>query len=91
MIHSLVAAAVAASFRMLSRIPSLRSAQWLEGRGAGVLDGSTLREASATVRALDLVDIDAHVDAGEDGTPGDSVNEVFCRMRNTVAKSASLE
>ena len=38
------------------------------------------------VLALDALDIDNRPDANEDGTPSDSVNDVFSRMRNTVAK-----
>lgn len=63
--------------------------RWLEARGFGALDGTDLAAARARVRALDERDIDNSPDPSEDGTPADSVNEIFSRMRNTVAKIES--
>ena len=102
--------------------------RWLEARGLGVLDGTSLRMTAEKVsslhalpttcshpssssspcakaplpappplpsnlpnipsphkvRALDALDIDNRPEPGEDGTPSDSVNEIFSRLRNTV-------
>ena len=38
------------------------------------------------MRALDELDIDNRPEESDDGTPSDSVNDVFSRLRNTVAK-----
>ena len=61
--------------------------RWLEARGLGALDGTKLREASAAVAALDALDISNEPPPGEDGTPNDSVNAVFSRLRNTGRRS----
>lgn len=45
-----------------------------------------LREAMAEIRKLDALDIDNRPGETDDGTPNDSVNDVFSRMRNTIAK-----
>lgn len=60
--------------------------RWLEGRGLGALEGTSLREALAKTRQMDREDIDNAAEPAEDGTPADSVNDVFSRMRNTIAK-----
>ena len=60
--------------------------RWLEARGLGALDGTDLRKASLQMRALDAVEMDSQAPQSEDGTPADSVNDVFSRLRNTVAK-----
>ena len=60
--------------------------RWLEARGLGELDGSPLSTASTSIRALDSIDIDNSAEPSEDGTPSDSINDVFSRLRNTVAK-----
>jgi len=67
------------SFSLPPPLPSRRGVQAL----CRVLQ---LREASSKVRALDALDIDNAPEETDDGTPSDSVNEVFSRMRNTVAK-----
>ena len=63
--------------------------RWLEARGLGELDGTDLREASARMQALDALDIDNSAEPSDDGTPSDSINEVFSRMRNTISKIES--
>lgn len=60
--------------------------RWLEARGLGELDGTDLAKATATLRALDKVDIDNEPEPTDDGTPADSVNEVYSRLGNTIAK-----
>ena len=60
--------------------------RWLEARGLGALDGTNYRKTLERVRALDALDIDNTVEPSDDGTPSDSVNEVFGRMRNTISK-----
>lgn len=60
--------------------------RWLEARGMGELEGYSLSEAATTLRALDKEDIDNRAAPTDDGTPSDSVNDVFSRMRNTIAK-----
>ena len=60
--------------------------RWLEARGYGALDGTDLRTAVEQMRELDKLDIDSQAEGAEDGTPNDSVNEVFSRLRNTIAK-----
>lgn len=60
--------------------------RWLEARGFGELEGSVLQTASGRMRAMDRIDIDNRADESDDGTPSDSVNDVFSRLRNTVAK-----
>ena len=60
--------------------------RWLEARGLGALDGSNLRLASKQLRALDEQGVDSAAEEADDGTPSDSLNEVFVRLRNTVAK-----
>ena len=60
--------------------------RWLEARGLGAFDGTPLKEASARMRELDALDIDNAADLSDDGTPSDSVNEIFSRMRNTISK-----
>ncbi len=60
--------------------------RWLEARGLGALEGKSLRDATAALRKLDVEDIDNRVDPTDDGTPSDSVNELFSRLRNTIGK-----
>ena len=60
--------------------------RWLEARGLGALDGTNYRKTLERMRALDALDIDNTVEPSDDGTPSDSVNEVFGRMRNTISK-----
>jgi broad specificity phosphatase PhoE len=60
--------------------------RWLEGRGLGALEGTSRREAVKLISALDRQDIDNGAAPADDGTPSDSVNDVFSRMRNTVTK-----
>lgn len=60
--------------------------RWLEARGLGELEGTELREAAAKMRRLDAQDIELRAEPTDDGTPADSVLEVFSRLRNTIAK-----
>ena len=60
--------------------------RWLEARGLGVLDGTDLRAAKAKLAAMDSQDIDNAPEPTDDGTPGDSVNDVIGRMTNTITK-----
>jgi len=60
--------------------------RWLEARGLGELEGTELREAAAKMRQLDARDMDERAEPTDDGTPADSVLEVFSRLRNTIAK-----
>jgi len=60
--------------------------RWLEARGYGALDGADLVSANAKLRALDALDIDNAAEESDDGTPADSVNEMFSRVGNTVSK-----
>ena len=60
--------------------------RWLEARGLGALDGTDLRTATLKLRALDALDIDNAAEPTDDGTPADSVNEVYSRLRNTISK-----
>ena len=64
--------------------------RWLEARGLGALDGTDLKSATLRLRALDALDVDNGPEPSDDGTPSDSINEVFSRMRNTVAKIESV-
>ena len=63
--------------------------RWLEARGLGALDGTDLREAVTKLRAMDTLDIDNAPEPSDDGTPADSVNEVYSRMGNTIRKIES--
>ena len=63
--------------------------RWLEARGYGAFEGGSLRDATSTMRALDARDVDNRPEESEDGTPSDSANDVFSRMRNTIAKIES--
>jgi broad specificity phosphatase PhoE len=58
--------------------------RWLEARGLGVLDGTPLTQALARMRELDAMD--DVPEPNDDGTPNDSLNEVFTRLRNTILK-----
>ena len=60
--------------------------RWLEARGLGALDGTELDKATAQTRTLDAIDFDNAVDESDDGTPSDSINDVFVRTRNTISK-----
>jgi broad specificity phosphatase PhoE len=60
--------------------------RWLEARGLGALDGTGAAAAARSVRRLDSLDIDNRTEPSDDGTPSDSVNDVFSRLRNTIAK-----
>lgn len=57
-----------------------------QARGLGALEGTSLHEASVRMRTLDALDIDSTAEPSDDGTPNDSVNDIFSRMRNTIAK-----
>lgn len=61
--------------------------RWLEARGLGELDGAALPEVRPRVLALDSLDMDARPETSDDGTPADSVNDVFSRMRNTIGET----
>lgn len=71
---------------MVPRVRVEPEFRWLEGRGYGVLDGGYLQLARARMRALDLQDSASAAPEAEDGTPSDSVEDVFVRLRNTVLK-----
>jgi broad specificity phosphatase PhoE len=58
--------------------------RWLEARGLGVLDGTPLTQALVRMRELDAMD--DVPEPSDDGTPNDSLNEVFTRLRNTILK-----
>jgi len=60
--------------------------RWLEARGLGALDGTDLKQANLKMRAMDAIDINNYPPESEDGTPSESVNDVFSRLRNTIAK-----
>ena len=60
--------------------------RWLEARGLGAFDGTDLKKASLKMRAMDALEMDNAAPEGDDGTPSDSVNDVFSRLRNTIAK-----
>lgn len=60
--------------------------RWLEARGLGALDGTDLGEATKRLRIMDALDIDNSPETTDDGTPSDSINEVYSRLRNTVLK-----
>ena len=52
----------------------------------GELDGTDLRTATAAINTLDAIDIDNAATPTDDGTPADSINEVYSRLRNTITK-----
>lgn len=60
--------------------------RWLEARGLGALDGTDLQAATEYLHRIDAADVESAAEEAEDGTPSDSVNDVFGRMRNTIAK-----
>ena len=43
--------------------------RWLEARGLGALEGSSLRESAAALRAMDREDIDNRAEPTDDGAP----------------------
>lgn len=59
---------------------------FLEARGWGEWDGAELKEATARMREIDNNDINGIPEASDEGAPTDSLNDVFCRMRNTILK-----
>lgn len=77
---------IVASELLISRNRMEPEFRWLEARGLGALDGAEISQASAQIRSLDELDISNGAEPSEDGTPADSVNDVFSRMRNTIAK-----
>lgn len=64
--------------------------RWLEARGLGDLEGTSLRAAGPTIRAIDALSESGRPEPTDDGTPADSVLDVFSRMRNTIAKCESV-
>ena len=63
--------------------------RWLEARGLGALEGGSLQEACAILRKLDAEDIDNAAEPTDDGTPSDSVNEVFRSVTPSRSPSPS--
>ena len=63
--------------------------RWLEARGLGAWDGLDAKKTLARIRSMDALDIDNAADPSDDGTPSDSVNDVFSRLRNTISKIES--
>lgn len=59
---------------------------FLDARGLGNLDGSPVSLVQSTLAALDTSNIDKRPEAGEDGTPNDSVSDVFVRVRQLLSK-----
>ncbi len=59
---------------------------FLDARGLGTLDGKPQRIVHASLSDLDKYDINTRPEPAEDGTPNDSVSDVFVRVRQLLSK-----
>jgi len=58
--------------------------RFLEARAMGIFEGAELQEAKAKLREIDVDYTNTPPEAGFDGVESNSLNEVFCRMRNCI-------
>lgn len=59
---------------------------FLDARGLGTLDGKSLSLVHAALANIDKVDVDMKPEPTDDGTPNDSVSDVFVRVRQLLSK-----
>jgi broad specificity phosphatase PhoE len=59
---------------------------FLDARGVGVLEGSSLEATEAVLSEIDRRNPEERMPLGEDGTPNESVADVFVRVRQLLAK-----
>jgi broad specificity phosphatase PhoE len=59
---------------------------FLEARGLGNLDEERIREVLPRVRTMDRADSAATPEPSDDGTPADSIDDVYVRVRQMVSK-----
>lgn len=59
---------------------------FLDSRGVGALEGTSLKTTEAILTEIDQRNPDERMAPGEDGTPNESVADVFVRVRQLLAK-----
>ncbi len=59
---------------------------FLDARGLGVLDGKPVQEVRTTLADMDRINTDAKPAPHDDGTPNESVEQVFVKVRQLVSK-----
>lgn len=59
---------------------------FLDARGVGKMEGQSVSAVSKLTREHDHLDANWKPELGDDGTPNDSVNDVFVRVRQLMSK-----
>lgn len=59
---------------------------FLDARGVGAMEGSPIVVTEKVLKEMDAKDINARMPPGEDGTPNESVEDVFVRVRQLLSK-----
>lgn len=76
---------IAASMR-IGRERIVPEFAFLDARGVGNLEGHPVSDVSKLTHEHDRVDANWKPELGDDGTPNDSVNDVFVRVRQLMSK-----
>uniref|UniRef100_A0A7S2ZUZ5 Twin-arginine translocation signal domain-containing protein n=1 Tax=Rhodosorus marinus TaxID=101924 RepID=A0A7S2ZUZ5_9RHOD len=63
---------------------------YLDCRGMGVYEGVEAKKALPVIRSMDETDHYLRMDLGEDGTPNESIHDVFLRMRQLISKTETM-
>jgi broad specificity phosphatase PhoE len=59
---------------------------YLDARGVGAMEGKDVRSVSTLLSEIDSRNPDLRMEGGTDGTPNESVSDVFVRVRQLMSK-----